>query len=690
MIQMKKVFLIVLSLFMFASTMTFTKAQEVEEEEILTSILDQEQKVLSMDENGNISYIDINNQDLEEVNTTKYIDRFKNQRELSSESDSGIDEAATYYVVRFRNVGVVNYYEDTTGIEGYTHASYGCDAAFLGTDATGSKVKFKLSGVTGWVNSSYVDLVPYSSSLNLSYYMIKNGKFYHFISGDIYGSSILSTQRLSDAPEGLKAGVKYYSYDGHYFYTSYSKMIKDYRNNVSANAINATIPYYNYYQFLPIREVSHVSATVLNRRVVNNVGASSSSRLLNSGSAFKYAEKFGVNAVIAMSIAINESGWGTSYFARNNNNLFGIGAFDGSGSAQYFSSVSECINYFAKNLLSLGYCDPTSWYYCGPHIGDKQSGMNVKYSSDPYWGEKAAAQAYWIEDLSSSKVRRTLLVETQDTYTYLYKSANSSSKLYYRNGNYDGKFIRQFPFVVLDTIETNTGTWYKVLSDAILKKDRSGLASKAESNGVYSRNYCYGYIKATPSQRIDDQVSLIDAFEDINKESWYYEVVSNMIDCGFMNGVDDLHFKPDSKMSRAMVVTAIYNMEGRPDVTYTKKFPDVKNGEWYSQAVIWANQKGIISGYSNGKFGPSNSITREDFCVILRNYAQYKKMDIKSQAKITYFKDHKKVSSYAKSAVCWAVAYSILTGSENQILPQSNTTRAQAAKMLWMVHLNAN
>ncbi len=689
---MRKLLKIVMALLIVCNTMTLTKAEE--QSDLPRSLVDENGLVISMDEDGNISYVDVE-EEIEVIDEdARYqvdmngLNRNKTTAEEVDYQSEELDTAATNYVVRFRNSGsVINYTEVDTGIEGYTYAAYGADAAYLGTNSSGTKVKFKLSGVTGWVSSSLVELVPFSSDLNLSYYMIKNGKFYHFVSGNVYGSGSVSTQRLSEAPEGLKANTKYYSYDGHYFYKSYSKMLKDYRNNVCANAENATIPYYNYYQFLPIRSTTHLTSTVINRRVAQVKSSSSGSKLLNSGASFKASEKFGVNAIISISIAINESGWGTSNLAKSRNNLFGIGAYDGAEyNAKYFSSISECTNYFAKNLLSLGYCDPTSWYYYGPHIGDKQSGINVKYSSDPYWGEKAAAHAYYFEDLQNGLVRKQLLVETQDIYTYIYKEPDIKSKLLYRNGNYDGRFIRQFPFLVIDKITNSQGTWYKVLTDGILLSDRSDLAKSSQSNGYYNPNYCYAYILANESQRLSNHKTIIDKYEDLNRDEWYYSVVSKVVDHGFMNGTDEKHFSPDTYMTRAMVVNALFNIEGRPDVTFTSTFPDVKDGLWYSNAIIWANQANIISGYKNGKFGPDKTITREDFCVILRNYIKYKGFDTSKQVSVTSFKDDQNITDYALSSVKWAVASKILTGSNNCLLPTSKTTRAQACKMIWMTY----
>ena len=406
-------------------------------------------------------------------------------------------------IVRFKNIGdTTSYTEDGTGIAGYTHASYAADAAYLAT--SGNKVKFKMAGVTGWVNASNVEIIPYTNSLNISYYKADNGKFYHYISTNVYGSGAASTQMVGYQPNYIKSNTKYYSYDGHYFYTSYAAMIDDYKNNRYSNAVNASQPYYNYYQFLSQRTKTSYSAADINKYIASRT--TSKSKIWNKGSAFTDAEKFGANAALMMGLAINESAWGMSSIAQSKNNIFGLNAVDSSPgtSASTFASVEACINDYAKNYVSLGYASPFDWRYYGPHLGDKQSGMNVKYASDPYWGEKAAAQAWQLENINGKKdyQKYQLGIDRGNATASVYKEADSKSKLYYQTGNDAGKVIHQFSYVILDTVKNSQGTWYKIQSDEILKSDRSNV--NTDSNGVYDFSKNYAYIKA------DNDIYLLD------------------------------------------------------------------------------------------------------------------------------------------------------------------------------------
>lgn len=173
-------------------------------------------------------------------------------------------------------------------------------------------------------------------------------------------------------------------------------------------------------------------------------------------------------------------------------------------------------------------------------------------------------------------------------------------------------------------------------------------------------------------------------FKDVSSSYWYYDTILEAYQSGLVYGTDSTHFSPNGKMSRAMVATVLWRMAGTPNVSGISGFSDVKNNLWYSKAITWASNLGIISGYGNGKFGPDDPITREQMAVMLRNYClKYKKMNTTSTNNLTDFSDYKKVSSFAKSAVAWAVDKGIISGTETKKLnPKNNATRAECTKML--------
>lgn len=296
------------------------------------------------------------------------------------------------------------------GGSGYTNGAYGADAAYLGMTDDG-KVRFMLSGVTGTVNASEVQVVEYAAvSDHVSYYAVSGGKLIHYISQDLNKLPV-SFINNGTAPSYLNEGVKYYSYDGHYFYTDYAVMLSDYQNNTNGqNAVNAGNAFYNFFQFKNMREATKYSGEELNVMLQSAMSAAgvdtASSKLSGTGLSFvKYQNVYSVNALLSMGIAINESGWGTSWICRNKNNIFGLNAVDSAPgiSADTYASIDDCIRSFMKEWMDEGYLDSSDWRNHGTYLGDKSSGINVSYASDPYWGEKAAAHAWNLDSIGGNK-----------------------------------------------------------------------------------------------------------------------------------------------------------------------------------------------------------------------------------------------------------------------------------------------
>ena len=175
--------------------------------------------------------------------------------------------ASSVKVVNFRTKGnaVTNYTECGTGAAGYTNGAYGGDAAYLGT--SNGKVKFMLSGVVGEVAASEVQVVDKSSIAVVSCYMVENGRLIHKIAHDITTPGWATKLDNGAAPSYLKSGTTYYGYDGHYFYTDYATMLSDYQNNSRSRSVNLKNPYYNYYQYLPLRSKTNYSASALNSMI---------------------------------------------------------------------------------------------------------------------------------------------------------------------------------------------------------------------------------------------------------------------------------------------------------------------------------------------------------------------------------------------------------------------------------------
>ena len=173
-------------------------------------------------------------------------------------------------------------------------------------------------------------------------------------------------------------------------------------------------------------------------------------------------------------------------------------------------------------------------------------------------------------------------------------------------------------------------------------------------------------------------------FKDIKTSDWYYNSVKFVSDNKIILGTTNETFAPNNNLTRGNLVTILWRMEGNPVLGGEQKFSDVKESDYYYEAVKWAEKTGVVHGYDTGKFGPNNNISREQLATILNNYAKYKKKDTKVQADLTKFTDNKQISSYAREGVAWAVAKKVISGKVNGTIvdPQGKATRAEAAAMI--------
>lgn len=172
-------------------------------------------------------------------------------------------------------------------------------------------------------------------------------------------------------------------------------------------------------------------------------------------------------------------------------------------------------------------------------------------------------------------------------------------------------------------------------------------------------------------------------FIDVRAGAWYYDAVDYVYQKGFMTGTSENAFSPDMTMTRGMIVTILHRMDGAPNVGGRYSFEDVPYDAWYSKAVLWAERRGIVSGYSAEAFGPNDPITREQLAAILCNYSAYKGEDTSARADLSKYSDVSAVSGWAKNALSWANAKGLVNGVTTTTLePKGAATRAQAATML--------
>lgn len=175
-------------------------------------------------------------------------------------------------------------------------------------------------------------------------------------------------------------------------------------------------------------------------------------------------------------------------------------------------------------------------------------------------------------------------------------------------------------------------------------------------------------------------------FTDVPVDAWYYNDVYYVYKHGLMNGTSETTFSPNSTMTRGMVATVLYRINGSPAVKdMANPFKDVKPDMYYTDAVTWAYCCGVIKGYGDGTFRPNQDITRQEFAAMLYRYGCVNGNVDPDQVwpELSGYSDADSVLEYAKTAMSWAVANGIINGtSATTLSPKGNATRAQCAAML--------
>ncbi len=176
--------------------------------------------------------------------------------------------------------------------------------------------------------------------------------------------------------------------------------------------------------------------------------------------------------------------------------------------------------------------------------------------------------------------------------------------------------------------------------------------------------------------------NIVLPFTDVNAYDWYYNSVKYVYANNMMSGTDTTIFSPNITTTRAMIVTILHRLDGKPAAT-ASNFMDVEQNQYYTNAVAWASANGIVSGYGNGNFGPNDTITREQMAAILYRYAQYKGYDTTQKNNLSNYIDAKDINAYAVEALQWANQVGIITGvTDTTLVPNGSATRAQVSSIL--------
>lgn len=172
-------------------------------------------------------------------------------------------------------------------------------------------------------------------------------------------------------------------------------------------------------------------------------------------------------------------------------------------------------------------------------------------------------------------------------------------------------------------------------------------------------------------------------FADVPSGSWYYDDVAYVYDTGLMTGLTVTAFGPNLSTTRGMIVTILWRMENEPAAKHGCPFADVRRGSYYEQAIAWASENGIVTGFDASTFAPDRAITREQLAAILFRFAAYRGMDaVTLRENLSSFQDQAAISAYAVSALNWAVGEGLMQGTGDKLEPTGSATRAQVAAML--------
>ena len=177
----------------------------------------------------------------------------------------------------------------------------------------------------------------------------------------------------------------------------------------------------------------------------------------------------------------------------------------------------------------------------------------------------------------------------------------------------------------------------------------------------------------------------VSDFTDVHENDWYYATVKDVAEKKLMTGLNETTFGPSELLARGQFACVLYRMEGSPEISYETIYPDVADGQFYSDAITWANKSGTITGYENGLYGVADNITREQLVTIMYRYAKASgRENVSEKADLSGYPDSNKVTAFAKEAMQWAVATGVIKGDgvTGELQPQGNVSRAVCATII--------
>ena len=173
-----------------------------------------------------------------------------------------------------------------------------------------------------------------------------------------------------------------------------------------------------------------------------------------------------------------------------------------------------------------------------------------------------------------------------------------------------------------------------------------------------------------------------NGFDDV-KNHWAADAINFVVKQNLFTGTTAATFEPETAMNRAMLVTVLWRLDGKPAANTQAGFTDLASGAYYTEAVAWASEGAIVKGYTDTQFAPNDKVTREQMAAILCRYAEYKGYDVSGTADLSSFADSAKISPYAVDNLKWAKAVGLMNGrTATTLAPQGDSTRAEVATMI--------
>ena len=231
------------------------------------------------------------------------------------------------------------------------------------------------------------------------------------------------------------------------------------------------------------------------------------------------------------------------------------------------------------------------------------------------------------------------------------------------------------------TITAEPDTGFALESLTVLDSRGNEIALTDKGDGKYTFTM--------PASRVTVEASFAPAplpFEDVAPGAWYESAVRYAYFHNIMEGMRETEFSPTTALTRAMAAQILYNLEGQPDLSSENlgyPYEDVDAQAWYGDAVYWARITGVATGYGDGTFQPTDSITRQEFAQMLYNYAKYKGYDLTAEGDLSTFPDANSIADWAEAAMRWANGNELINGHDDGTIDAAGIgTRAQAASIL--------